>query len=259
MMKRLWFAFAFLFPAYSCVKDAYAPEHARPVADSDVTVWDVGIPDFSGVCVSYDKSFLWGVSNSEGIYKLDFEGNIIEHTLEVTNDFEAITVDRANGNIYLVEETDAEKSKNSNTIYRFNPDTKALDIIYQVEIPNSISNKGLEGIAVVGGELWVGNQDAPKIIVKYNPASKTVTGSLTLDWAGYISDLAYDPDDDTLWMSDTRKGRIVNFSKEGNIIKTYSTESIIRKPEGIALDKDRNCIWLCCDDTGQLAKMKYQF
>lgn len=127
MVKRLWFAFAFLFPAYSCVKDGYAPEQARPVADSDVTVWDVGIPDFS-----------------EGIYKLDFEGNIIEHTLEATNDFEGITVDRANGNIYLVEETDAEKTKNSNTIYRFNPDTKALDIIYQVEIPNSIAIKGLK-------------------------------------------------------------------------------------------------------------------
>jgi uncharacterized protein YjiK len=258
-MKKLWFAFAFLSLAYSCVKDDYAPEYAKPIAASDVTVWDVGISDFSGVCVSYDKSFLWGVSNSEGIYKLDFEGNIIEHTLKVTNDFEGITLDGSNGNIYLVEESGSEKASNSNSIYSFNPDTKALDFIYKVDIANSVGNKGLEGIAVVGEELWVCNQDAPKIIIKYNPASKTVTGSLELGWAGFINDLAYDPDNGTLWMTDTQKGRLVNFSKDGLIIKTYSTESIIRKPEGVALDKNRNCIWLCCDDSGQLAKMKYKF
>jgi len=259
MKKILLILIIVPFLMQSCVEDSYAPEFARPVEDSDVTVWDMGIADFSGVCLSFDKTFLWGLSNSEGIYKLDLNGNIIEHTLEIDNDFEGITMDRTNGNIYLVEETYVANAHNSNTIYQFLPATKELKLIYQVDIPNSTDNKGLEGIAVVGNELWVGNQDDPKIVMKYSLSSQTITGSLLLSWAGFINDLAYDPDDGTLWMSDTEKDRLVNFTKDGKIIKTFATKTFISKPEGVALDKDRNCIWLSCDATGQLAKMKYNF
>ncbi|MBO4768147.1 MAG: SdiA-regulated domain-containing protein [Bacteroidales bacterium] len=258
-MKKILLALIVPFLVVSCVDDNFAPEYARPVADSDVTVWSMGIPDFSGVVLSFDKTFLWGLSNSEGIYKLDLNGNIIEHTLAINNDFEGITMDRNNGNIYLVEETYVANNHNSNTIYQFFPATKELKLIFQVDIPNSTDNKGLEGIAVVGDELWVGNQDDPKIVMKYSLSSKKITGSLTLPWAGFINDLAYDPDDNSLWMSDTEKDRLVNFRKDGSIIKTFATKTFISKPEGVALDKDRNCIWLSCDATGQLAKMKYDF
>ncbi len=158
-----------------------------------------------------------------------------------------------------MEETYVASAHNSNSIYQFLPASKELKFIFQVDIPNSTDNKGLEGIAVVGNELWVGNQDDPKIVMKYSLTSKAITGSLMLPWAGFINDLAYDPDDDSLWMSDTEKDRLVNFRKDGTIIQTFATKSFISKPEGVALDKDRNCIWLSCDATGQLARMNYKF
>ncbi len=259
----------------SCVKDpAFVPETHEPEVTDEPSGEGGGSgeesPAGKNYALSGEKSYATGLDGlssiclnekGDGFYIAQDGGLLYEAGLDGTvkgtvpfkssHDWEGVTVNPADGTIYLCEEREW-------AIYKVNADHKDVTLVGRISVEGGVSNKGFEGITYGKGFLYVANQASPSRIYKYSIKEKKVVSTMDISFAEYLSDIFYEESDGSLWITDSKKQRLTNIDAEsGETIAEYNI-SFVKKPEGFCLDKERKMFWFCCDKTGNLHSISYK-
>lgn len=192
-------------------------------------------------------------------------------------------------NLYIALE---EKSK---CVYMIEHNENGYDFEHgkeMVSFPNKskYGNDGVEGIAYYqkGDEkgLYLGVQTESQLYY-YSFADELLKDPIKLSEAegmdeekkangkkiGEIAGLEYEEENDRLWVIDSENFRIYVFNGIGTqLIKSYDLSDLIEdntskekmldnNPEGLCIDIERNCIWVCedIDDNSILHKYDFKF
>jgi hypothetical protein len=257
-----------------------------PVADEMYTTFEsewqkpqaTGVKALSGICLAEDKSCLYGVSDTYGLYKINFDGTseLLYDTFDkekndTTLDMEGICIDE-NGDLYTCIENGSShydgkhlikfmKSEGYNTPHDVSEvDRDKLNAVMQE------FNNGFEGIGYEGGDtFFLGNQFKPITVTKYS-VSEGVKDTITLGYdiikggTTEIGDLQYDPATNTLWVIDSRSSHVYNYDMEGNVIRAYKTNiGSASNAESFVIDFENKVMYVGCDNSGgDLYKFKFE-
>ena len=218
------------------------------------------VQELSGLCLSKDGDFLWGVHDKGTLYKIHFDGTF-EKQWYYQADFEGITMDPSTGDLYIGLES------SSKSVYRVpapNYNGKDSNFTIKVEGVESMSNDGVEGIAWHKGNLYFGTQTKAQLF-EYSLDGKqlmkkslrTVTSTIS-----EVGDLCYDPVSDYLWVLDSNSNKdnpqylgytLYLFNGDATkLLNTYYVGNFANwNPEAVCVDHKNNCIWIGDDcDSG---------
>ncbi|MCQ2174369.1 MAG: esterase-like activity of phytase family protein [Bacteroidales bacterium] len=240
----------------SCVQDANA--NSNPPEDGPAPEAPEGFPVFgehsyfevpqvselSGMCLNSDRTALAVVGDEGTLAFVGFDGKT-EVRGNFGKDFEGITADPA-GNFLFAEE-------GGQAVYRSKaPSYGTPECLFFVKdaVDGNFGNKGLEGISYYKDDvLFVGAQkDAT--LWKYGAdgtcLSKIILTTVTSE-IKEVAGLCYDADEDWLWVSDSKAGKIFIFTPEGKLLAGYDV-SYIDNAESLCLDRKNRCLWVGSDE-----------
>ena len=270
--KKVWASFDFykinkdtariVFPPVTKVNPPI-PDEVYTVLEQDGESVSTGVSALSGICLSADKSCLYGVSDTYGLYKINFDGKseLLYDTQtnkgdkETEYDLEGLTIDE-NGDLFACVENDQRIVK-----FPKNAKFKECLIVSTVgteDLDKTMTefNNGFEGIAYNNGTFYLGNQFKPISVTPY-----TLTGGCgesvilkfnnELGGTTEVGDLQYDPITNTLWVIDSRSSNIYNYDLEGNVIASYKTNIGSKaNTESFVIDFENNKLYVACDNEG---------
>ncbi len=213
------------------------------------TVFFTGIRGFSGLCNKKANETFLALSDRNGIYEINKEGKVIR-TLPFSSsyDFEGIAHNPITHDIYLADEGQMK-------IFKLSKDEKTVQLITEILISGLKTNKGIEGLTFGNDTLYIVNQASPSMLIKYDLKSNREISRVKLDYAEYLSDIDFDESDNTLWISDSKNQKIFHTDLEGNLIDFQSIK-FVKKAEAIKVDRLGKTVWIGCDETGLLYKVK---
>ena len=242
--------------------DENRPEHVAPVMGK--LEWskelkksnDDYVIELSGLCLSKDKDFLWGVGDNGHLYKINFDGSYELHW-SYDADMEGITMDPATGDLYLGIEP--------RKVYKVAaPDYNAKKTIIEVEEAADMDNSGIEGIAWYKGDLYLGAQTGAtlwKYALDGTKLQKKMSLRTVAPTISEVADLCYDPESDLLWVIDSneKSSSVPNmlpytiYVFDGAVTKLVTTFDVSSfadwNPESVCVDHEHNCVWVA-DDCG---------
>ncbi len=194
---------------------------------------DNGIIHEFGLDGSLKKSYT--IPKPDGRSKVDLEGIALS----------------ADGKLYVCEERYRE-------VYQLGADHKTLTLLSTGPTePNAEDNQGYEGIAAGNGVLYIANQSKPKRVYTYSLSTKEWKTAFDAEWATSLSDIYFDKEDGTLWITDAKTQKLTHLKTDGTVLYTYDI-SFMKKPEGICKDAAGKKFWFVCDQTSRLTSVSYQ-
>ena len=242
-----------------------SPSVTTPTSDLPVmgshTTWKLQksdtdyVVELSGLCLSKEGDFLWGVGDNGTLYKIHFDGSYETHW-SYDADMEGIAIDPATGDLYMAIEP--------KRVYRLTPPYTGKTTLFDVEEAADMGNSGIEGIAWCKGDLCLGAQTGATFW-KYTVSGEKLQGGRSLrDIAptlSEIADLCYDPVSDRLWAIDSNSNRdrppylpysLYLFNGDATkLLATYPVGDFANwNPETVCVDHARSCIWIA-DDCGE--------
>ncbi len=235
------------------------------------TKYAVQFNELSGLCLSEDGSFLWGLGDGSEIARLSFEGEVLEKaSLKTTGgssiDSEAISLNYDTGDLLIGGEPasvcNIPKDKVGGI---FSASTfKGVDALFKIDDAKGFSNAGLEGLTYYkDGLAYAGTQTGSYLYlcdlatgeVKWRKDLRTIFPAIT-----EIADLCYDPLTDWLWIIDSESRYFFALTGDAEtLLGSYSTfqKGKIENPESICVDHAHSCIWVG-DDYGSTSYL-YRF
>ena len=212
------------------------------------------VVELSGLCLSKDGDFLWGVGDNGNLYKIHFDGTYEDHW-SYDADMEGITIDPDTGDLYMAIEPDR--------VYKLSAPYTAKTTLFHVDEAGEMGNSGIEGIAWHKGGLYLGAQTGATFWTFSVSGDKLQEQRSLRDVAPTISevaDLCYDPVADRLWVIDSNSNKnrpqylpytLYLFNGDATqLLATYSIGDFANwNPETVCVDRAHNCIWLA-DDCG---------
>ncbi len=115
------------------------------------------VEELSGLCLSKDEDFLWGVHDKGTLYKIHFDGSFEQQWYHEA-DMEGITMDPSNGDLYIGLES------SSKSAYKVPaPGYNSYSSLFAVEGVESMGNSGIEGITWHKGNLYFGSQTGARL------------------------------------------------------------------------------------------------
>jgi hypothetical protein len=241
-------------------------EWSKPLQKADGSF----VVELSGLCLSKDQDFLWGVGDNGNLYKINFDGTFENHWTHKA-DMEGITLNPATGDLYLAIEP--------SRVYKMvGPSYNDKETVVQVEEAARLRNDGIEAITWYKGDLYLGAQ-TKAMLWKYSVDGKKLQDTRSLrDVAptlSEIADLCYDPAGDYLWVMDSNaRSREVPDMKPftlylfngdaTELLATYDLSAFANyNPESVCVDRAHGCIWVaddCGDDNPSiLHKIAFSF
>jgi len=209
-------------------------------------IYSVDIDEMSGLALS-SSDILYTVSdNTNTIYKLSSTGKILSSFAYVGQDFEGIAINPTNRNIYVVEERMRQ-------ILVFDVYGNLLNTL-QVNVEVRDLNSGLEGICInpLNGNIFVINEKSPAKLIELN-SSGSLISETKLSFASDYSDICCSPDGQELWILSDESKTISICDTKGTLIKQFSVK--INQMEGLAIDFNKNIIYIVSDSYKQLYKL----
>jgi Chitinase len=212
---------------------------------------DKKVEELSGLCLSKDGDFLWGVHDKGTLYRINFDGSF-EQVWYHDADLEGITLDPDTGDLYIGLES------SSKSAYKLPaPDYSSYSSLFAVEGVESMGNSGIEGIAWHKGNLYFGSQTGARLF-EYSLDGTQLSKKSLRDVTSTISevgDLCYDPVSDYLWVIDSNSNKdktqylpftLYLFNGDATqLLQTYYVGDFAHwNPEAVCVDHERNCIWL---------------
>ena len=217
------------------------------------------VEELSGLCLSKDQDFLWGVHDKGTLYRINFDGTFQKQYYHEA-DFEGLTIDPATGDLYVGLES---SSKSAYKIAAPNYNTHE-SIGFVVEGAESMSNSGVEGIAWHKGNLYFGTQTGARLFEYTLDGTQLWKRSLrdVTPTISEVGDLCYDPVSDYLWVLDSNSNKdrpeylpytLYLFNGDGTkLLNTYYIGDFANwNPEAVCVDHKNGCIWIGDDcDSG---------
>lgn len=241
------------------------PEENMPAPEPEVlpvmgshTTWKLQsgtdyVKELSGLCLSKDGGFLWGVGDNGNLYKINFDGTY-ENWWAYDADMEGITLDPATGDLYMGIEP--------KRVYKLTSPYKSKTTLFDVEEAASMGNSGIEGITWHNGNLYLGAQTGATLWEYQPDGTKLSKKSLreVTPTISEIADLCYDPVSDFLWVIDSNSNKdnpqylgYTLYLFDGNATKLLATYYVGDfanwNPETVCVDRKNGCLWLA-DDCG---------
>ena len=211
------------------------------------------VEELSGLCLSKDGDFLWGVGDNGALYKINFDGTFTQHwTYEA--DMEGLCMDPATGTMYMAIEP--------KRVYSLAAPYQSKTTLWDVAEAESMGNSGIEGIAWHKGNLYLGSQTGATLWEYALDGTRLWKRSLR-DVTPTISEIAgldYDAQNDWLWVIDSNSNKdnpqylgYTVYLFNGNateLLATYYVGDFANwNPESICVDRAHGCIWIA-DDCG---------
>ena len=231
----------------SCSKDIKDSHVDNPVKETELVL---PISEPSGLSFSIDGKSLLTVSDQTGkIYRISFEGVLLETLQYNGTDPEGITVNANTEEILIAE----ERSRNiistgmqGNTIKK-----------YHLDIEENEVNSGLEGITYNSGNnhIYLLNEKKPGLLLELDE-KYTLIKKTKLDFASDYSGIFYDIREDVLWIVSDQSKTINKCKTNGTLIKSYRLTE--RKAEGIVVNSEKKIIYVVFDKSNKLKIFKYK-
>jgi len=204
----------------------------------------VPVREPSGLALDFRGRHLWTVSDTTNrIYKLGFDGMLLDSLSYLGEDLEGITQNTTDGTLWVVEERRREV---------VNVDTLGREL-RRVKIPvkQKKSNRGLEGIVFYPKKqhLFLLNEKSPKLLIELDD-EQGVVSFRKLKFAKDFSGLAYDRRQHCLWIASDLSRSVTKWSLIGEPLASYRHD--IDKAEGIAIDGERGILYLISDSQDEL-------
>ena len=234
--------------------DEYQPKEL-PVMGSHVTyTLQAGgkmVEELSGLCLSKDEDFLWGIHDKGTLYKIHFDGTFEQQWYHEA-DMEGITMDPSNGDLYIGLES------SSKSAYKVPaPGYNSYSSLFAVEGVETMGNSGIEGITWHKGNLYFGSQTGARLYEYSLDGTQLWKKSLrdVTPTISEVGDLCYDPVNDYLWVLDSNSNKdrpeylpFTLYLFNGNATKllaTYSIGSFANwNPEAVCVDRKNGCVWV---------------
>lgn len=205
------------------------------------------VKELSGLCFNAARDGFYAVGDEGAVYETDLAGNTRKVLYEGKNhDWEGVDFDGSS--IWLIDETES-------TLYTLSDGI--LKKVAKVEIPGGgAAGKGPEGIMCKGDTVYVANQAQPTRIVKYCRSTGTVTGAVDIKFVTkFLSDLCYDPTDNTMWIVDSKGPAFYHCTLDGQLLATYNIP-FVEQAEALVVDSRDSIAWVGCDVTSTIYKIK---
>lgn len=249
-----------------CISEEQAPftnEAGMPVMGSykRIVFETSQVVELSGLHLSKDKDFLWGVGDEGYLYKftgIDGDVSAITPATQWTHDadMEGVTLDPATGDLYLAIEP-------RKVYYIAAPTYNTYKTVIEVEEAADMGNSGMEGIAWHKGDLYLGSQSGATLW-KYSKSGTTWT-KVWKKQLGQIApgitevgDLFYDETTDLLWVSDSEAFKLFVFDGDVTKLKAIYDIKFIGNPESVCVDHARGCVWMADDgSTSKIYKISF--
>lgn len=230
--------------------DAFKRQSYRPVM-GDVCTVDTAVPEVSGLCLAPDGKSLLAASDENGVYHVSFSGETEPFYVESRYlDCEGVTTDPETGDVYYIVERKQELRRLRAPEYK---ESELLTVI-----PEGLcTNSGLEAVTWLGdGTLLLGNQDMPRLLIRYSLTDGVVGRTEITEGIKDISDLCYDPVRKALWIADSELRTINLCTMDGKVLVSYPVP-FIDNGEAIYVDHANQCIWVGDDTTSKLYKIGF--
>ena len=231
-------------------QEAFVNEAGMPVQGNYTrVVFDNSVVELSGLCLSKDKDFLWGVGDEGYLYKftnIDGDVSAITPTTVWTYDadMEGVTVNPSTGDLYLgIEPAKAYKVPG--------PSYNSKSTLFEIAEATGFDNSGVEGIAWYKGDLYIGAQSGATLWRYTLGGTKVWKKQLGTLAPGIeeVGDLFYDAQTDMLWVSDSEAHKLFVFDGAVTKLKAIYDVSFVGNAESVCVDHDRKCVWVGDDGT----------
>ena len=246
-----------------CISEEQAPftnEPGMPVMGSyeRIVFSKDQVVELSGLHLSKDKDFLWGVGDEGYLYKFTgIDGSVSGITPSTqwtySADMEGVTMDPSTGNLYLAIEP--------KRVYRVDaPGYSGKTTLFDVEEAADMDNSGLEGIAWHKGDLYLGAQSGATLWCYTLSGTKKWKKQLGSIAPGIteVGDLFYDSQTDLLWVTDSEAFKLFVFDGDVTKVKAIYNIEFIGNPESVCVDHQRKCVWLADDgSTSKIYKVSF--
>ena len=211
------------------------------------------VEELSGLCLSKDGDFLWGVGDNGCLYKINFDGTFSEHWV-YDADMEGLCMDPATGTMYMGIEP--------KRVYMLKEPYQSKTTLWDVAEAADMGNSGIEGIAWHKGNLYLGSQTGATLWEYTLDGTKLWKKSLrdVTPTIAEIAGLDYDEERDWLWVIDSNSNKdkpqylgytIYLFDGDATkLLATYYVGDFANwNPESVCVDRKNGCIWVA-DDCG---------
>ena len=214
--------------------------------------------ELSGICLSADEDFLWGIDDDGKLGKISFEGKLL-HSYYVGPDPEEVSLNYDTKDLLIaIEPKGVGLLKPSD----YNNDKKYTKIFSIPGTDIQDTNAGMEGLTYYkDGKVFVGTQTNSHLYL-----CDLATGEVLWDKILYnknlvseIAGLYFDPLTEWLWIIDSENKKIFVFDQEANqLLGAYSVADVAN-PESVCVDHKHSCVWVG-DDYGSTSYLfKYEF
>ena len=250
-----------------------------PVMGQVTTKKLTGLSELSGLCLSKDGDFLWGVADGGYLFKIQFDftfqealphdkfygGKYFSESAQTYKDYwydlEGITMNPDNGDLYIAYEPDRVIRIKAPAYDTVEPK------LFDVAEADDLGNSGIEGITWYKGGLYLGCQDGAKLwrySTDGNMLQETIRLRNVTNAISEVADLCYDPVSDYLWII-TSEGPNANhperlpytlflFSGDASkCLATYDLSSFTKNnPEAVCVDRANSCLWIADDASNSI-------
>lgn len=208
----------------------------------------VNVEEISGVCLSQGGDFLWGAGDDGSLWQIAPADATATQIVvgDGGKDLEGVTIDPSTGDLYLGGEPGSVYQCTSASSYG------SISALFDVAEASEMGNSGIEGIAWYGGNLYLGAQSGATLWC-YEPNGTKVSGGVSLTTKApalkEIAGLCYDPVSDRLWVVDSKALTLFVFKGDASdLIASYYIGGFASgNPEGVCVDRSRNCVWIVED------------
>lgn len=208
-----------------------------------IQVYDLDVPEPSGLTLNADKSVLYVVSDppDNQVRKLSLQGEILKTLSYIGRDLEGITYDKSDHTLWVVEEGKRE-------IVHLDTSGNELEQFF-VNFPGS-DNNGFEGITLgANNNFFVLNEMNPGMILEINTSAlilnETEPGT-ALDYSG----ICYVPEIEKFFIVSDESKQLMIFNT--NLELEDVLIIAIEKAEGIDYDYILNRLYIVSDKKKKL-------
>lgn len=206
--------------------------------------YEMSIYEPSGLSYSPDRQSLYTVSDRGMLYEISLTGNTIRELPFTDDDFEAVTVDSSNNNIFICEERTGKLIKlNSSGIK-----------MASYNILENPGNTGLEGLTYNENldVFYMLKEKTEGLLIKYSTTDNTKT-EIKLSFARDYSGIYYNSVSNKLWIVSDESKTLTQCTLNGVKIKSYSLP--ISGVEGIVVNDEETEAYVVSDPNNKLYKI----